>query len=186
MFRRFFILLVLTLFIFALAFFTSGESIQGFQNQTIRKPDYLFTFGIEPKRYSHSRSLAESFPEATWLISDPINYVGKRLEKDTTWSQNHIAIHDSHSTFAEVLWLAVFLKKQPKYKMFLLISSKWHCERIKNICQKIFDENEMERIQIHAIPDTLFNYPKDMYSHWYKYSNMRLEALKTLFYHIRY
>jgi uncharacterized SAM-binding protein YcdF (DUF218 family) len=178
-------LFAISLTAFLLVYISIGNSLK-LNEKEIFNPELLFTFGMEPKRYEYSRTLVEQYNINRWLISDPIDYVGKRLEADKSFKQDHISFSHCQSTFAEVIYLSSYLKKNPPKQSVVLISSSWHLKRIEYLVSKYIDSEHHPNIVLKSVPDSLMNYPDHFYSQWYKFSNLHFEIGKILFYWIYY
>lgn len=151
------------------------------------KIEFLFTYGMEPRRYKYSRELFHKNSPDIWIISDPIQYAFKREQEHFPFRKEKIlGLFDRHSTWEESLWLIDYLNKLnlPEGTNLTIVSSLSHLPRIQWIL-----DSKLQNFEIKYLPVPQSYYDKDIDidpSGWWKLSNLRLEAYKTIFYWIFY
>lgn len=147
--------------------------------------EVLFTYGMEPGRYWYSRELFNENSPSIWIISDPLQYAFEREQKRFPFRKdNIIGLFDRHSTWEESLWLIDYLNKLklPKGTNLTIVSSLSHLPRIQWILDSKIQDFEIKYL---PVPQSYYDENIDIDpSSWWRLSNLRLEAYKTIFYWI--
>lgn len=147
------------------------------------KINVLFTYGMEQRRYWYSHQLFKENDPDIWIISEPHNFIFDRQQKHFPLRKNSIlGLYNMQSTWEESLWLIRYLHNLnlPKGSNVTIVSSLSHLPRIQWILDSKLEAFEIKYL---PVPQSYYDHNIDIDpSDWWKFSNLRLEGYKTVFY----
>lgn len=152
--------------------------------------DIIFTFGIQPARYTYSEQLYNQ-SNGIWIISTPFKYLYWDYIKKGHSRISVIPFFTAKTTRDEILALDSIvkslenhttLKNQPR---LILVSSPSHIARIQLTFERLSNLNHYD-VHFVGTPDDLLPKPDNFYSEWWKYTSMWKEVFKFIGYYILY
>ena len=146
-----------------------------------RNIDAIFTFGMAPARYAYSESLWRDHADAEWFISDPLDYIGKRMLRRGIPSEKLAVVINRRNTYQEIEALDSLLHSRLGHANrkleIALVSDDYHLLRIRMLANRHLDHSRYHFVFL-AVPRTV---PVNYWSHWFLHPQLRLEAVKQRF-----